>query len=74
MRVLLDECLPRRLKHSLPEHDVTTVQELGWSSKKAVSPLSFGIYIAPCSTRTRAVSYVTYARSVSIVWKVHNET
>ena len=29
MRVLLDECLPRRLKHELPEHDVRTVPEMG---------------------------------------------
>ena len=33
MRVLLDECLPRRLKHELPEHDVRTVPEMGWASK-----------------------------------------
>ncbi len=34
MRVLLDECLPRKLKESLAGHEVTTVQERGWSSKK----------------------------------------
>ncbi|NNJ13480.1 DUF5615 family PIN-like protein [Chloroflexales bacterium ZM16-3] len=34
MRVLLDECLPRKLKYSLDGHEVTTVQERGWSSKK----------------------------------------
>lgn len=34
MRILLDECLPRRLKRSILGHDVTTVQERGWSSKK----------------------------------------
>ena len=34
MRVLLDECLPRKLKDSLNGHEVTTVQERGWSSKK----------------------------------------
>lgn len=37
MRVLLDECLPRKLKQSLLGHDVTTVQERGWSSKKMVN-------------------------------------
>lgn len=32
MRVLLDENVPRKLKHQLaPEHDATTVQEHGWS-------------------------------------------
>lgn len=34
MRVLIDECLPKRLKWDLPEHQVFTVQERGWSSKE----------------------------------------
>lgn len=32
MRILLDENLPRRLKHLFPpEHDVMTVSERGWN-------------------------------------------
>lgn len=31
MRALLDECVPRRLRHDLPGHDVVTVQEAGWA-------------------------------------------
>src|SRR3954453_23178309 len=34
MRVLLDECVPRRLRRELPGHDVHTVPEMGWSGKK----------------------------------------
>lgn len=34
MRVLLDECLPRRLKRELPGHDVVTVPERGWRGTK----------------------------------------
>ncbi len=34
MRVLLDESLPRRLKHELAEHEVKTVPEVGWAGKK----------------------------------------
>ena len=34
MRLLLDECVPRPLKRELPGHDVRTVGELGWSSKR----------------------------------------
>ena len=34
MRVLLDECLPKRLKSSLVGHDVQTVPEAGWAGKK----------------------------------------
>ena len=34
MRVLLDECMPRKLKEELPDHDVQTVPEARWASKK----------------------------------------
>ncbi|MBI1913931.1 MAG: DUF5615 family PIN-like protein [Planctomycetes bacterium] len=34
MRILLDECIPRRLRRELPGHDVRTVPEMGWSGKK----------------------------------------
>jgi predicted nuclease of predicted toxin-antitoxin system len=34
LRVLLDECLPKKLKQELAAHFVATVQEMGWSSKK----------------------------------------
>ncbi|NDC60077.1 MAG: hypothetical protein EBZ50_14885 [Alphaproteobacteria bacterium] len=34
MRVLLDECLPRRLGGLLAGHDVRTVQQEGWSGRK----------------------------------------
>jgi len=34
MRVLIDECVPRRLRSHLPGHDVRTVPEMGWSGKK----------------------------------------
>ncbi len=34
MRILLDECLPARLRRALGEHDVHTVQGLGWSGIK----------------------------------------
>lgn len=33
MRVLLDECLPRRLRRSLQGHEVITVVEAGWGGK-----------------------------------------
>jgi predicted nuclease of predicted toxin-antitoxin system len=34
VRVLLDECTPRKLRRELPEHDVRTVTEMGWSGTK----------------------------------------
>lgn len=40
MRLLLDECVPRRLKHELLGHDVRTVQEMGWAGVKNGALLS----------------------------------
>ena len=34
MRILLDECLPKRLKRDLVGHHARTVPEMGWASKK----------------------------------------
>ena len=34
MRVLLDECLPRRLKRDLIGHEVRTVPEMRWSGRR----------------------------------------
>ena len=34
MRVLLDECVHARLAKELKEHDVSTVQSIGWSGIK----------------------------------------
>lgn len=34
MRILLDECLPRRLKKVLAPHETQTVPEMGWAGKK----------------------------------------
>jgi predicted nuclease of predicted toxin-antitoxin system len=31
MRVVLDECLPKRLTRELPGHMARTVQQMGWS-------------------------------------------
>ena len=33
MRILLDECVPRRLRRGLAGHDVQTGPEMGWSGK-----------------------------------------
>lgn len=31
MKLLLDECLPRKIKAGLPGHEVKTVPEMGWA-------------------------------------------
>jgi len=34
MRILLDECVPRKLKYSLPDHECKTVPEVGFAGYK----------------------------------------
>ena len=34
MRILIDECLPKKLKLELSDHFVQTVPEAGWASKQ----------------------------------------
>jgi hypothetical protein len=34
MRVLLDECVPRKLRSELPGHDVKTVADMKWAGTK----------------------------------------
>ena len=34
MRLLLDECVPRKFKDALPGHQVSTAREMGWSGKR----------------------------------------
>lgn len=50
MKVLLDECVPRRLKRLIIGHEVTTVPEMGWASIKngrllRLAELSFEVFV-----------------------------
>ena len=58
MRVLLDECLPRRLKRELLGHDAKTAPEMGWASKRngellALAAADFDVFL----TADRNLSY-----------------
>ena len=44
MRVLLDECLPRRLKLEIRGHSVQTVPEAGWAGRSNGELLSLARY------------------------------
>jgi predicted nuclease of predicted toxin-antitoxin system len=51
MKILLDECIPRKLRYSLPDHECQTVPEAGLAGKKNGSLLdlaesaSFEIFV-----------------------------
>ena len=40
MRILLDECVPRRFRRELPGHEVRTVPEMGWAALENGVPLA----------------------------------
>jgi hypothetical protein len=42
MRILLDERVPRRLKHEPGDHEVWTVPEMGWAGMKNGALLQLG--------------------------------
>ena len=50
MRILLDECLPKRLKRDLVGHDARTVPEMGWASRRngellALAQADFDVFL-----------------------------
>jgi predicted nuclease of predicted toxin-antitoxin system len=65
MKVLLDECLPRRLKRELPGHTVSTVPEMGWAGAKngallRLAETTFEVFV----TIDQNVAYQQNLRSV----------
>src|SRR6266576_5213659 len=58
MRVLLDECLPRKLKHDIRADFVRTVPEMGWASIEngrllRLAEVEFDVFV----TRVRNLAY-----------------
>ena len=50
MRLLLDECVPRRLRREFATHEVSTVPEMGWAQKEngellGLAERSFDVFI-----------------------------
>ena len=50
MRILLDECLPKRLRRDLVGHEVRSVPEMGWAGKQngallALAQASFDVFL-----------------------------
>jgi len=41
VRILLDECVPARVKHAFPGHRVQTVSEAGWRAAQDPTLLTF---------------------------------
>lgn len=46
MKILIDECLPRKLKRELPDYNVRAAPEVGWSGMQngALLQLMAGVF------------------------------
>jgi hypothetical protein len=69
MRVLIDECLPRKLKFQLPDHETKTVPEMDWAGRKNGELLSlmmgqFDVFI----TIDQNVKYQQNLQNISIAF------
>ena len=69
MRVLLDECLPRRLKRELVGHDASPVPEMGWASKSngdllALAAAEFDVFLT-----VDATSLNHRDRDIAVRWR-----
>jgi len=68
MRILLDECVPKRLGKLIPGHGVRTVVQEGWSGKKngvllgLMSAAGFEVFI----TVDQGIPYQQNPKSISI--------
>ena len=78
MRILLDECVPRRFRRELSGHEVRTVPEMGWASFKngvllAAASGKFDVLI----TTDRRLSYQhnvsTFAIAVVVLVAARNK-
>lgn len=67
MRVLFDECLPRKLKREFSDFDVSTVLEKGWGGKKngellRLAQSEFDVFV----TNDHGITYQQNLKNVQI--------
>ena len=78
MHLLLDECVPARLRRALPTHQVTTVVEAGWSGVKngkllALAATSFDAFITVDKNLPYQQNISTLPVAVLVLDAVSNE-
>lgn len=78
MRLLLDESVPRRFRHSLPSHDVRTVVEMGWSGVKngkllALAASEFDAFLTVDKNLPHQQNLIALPISVIVLDAVSNE-
>jgi len=77
VRVLLDECLPRRLKRELVGHDVRTAPEMLWASKKngellALASVEFDVFLTSDRNLSHQLNVASFEIAVLVLVAVSN--
>ena len=78
MRLLLDESIPVKFRRSLPNHDVRTVVEMGWSGVKngkllALAADSFDVFVTVDKNLPYQQNLTTLPVAVVVLDAVSNE-
>ena len=78
MRLLLDESVPRRFRHSLPNHVVLTVVDMGWAGVKngkllALAGNEFDAFLTVDKNLPYQQNLVTLPIAVIVLDAVSNE-
>lgn len=78
MRLLLDESIPVKLRRSLPNHDVRTVVEMGWSGVKngkllALAADEFDVFVTVDKNLPYQQNLTTLPVAVIVLDAVSNE-
>ncbi len=78
MRLLLDECVPARLRRALPSHQVSTVVQEGWSGIKngkllALAAAGFDAFVTVDKNLPYQQNHSTLPIAVLVLDAVSNE-
>ena len=73
MKLLLDECLPSKLRWELTPHPATTVTEIGWSGVKNGALLrlaegQFDVFLTVDRNLPHQQNVASYDLAVIVVW------
>ena len=78
MRVLLDECVPKRLRQELSGHEVKTVAEMGWAGFKNGALLeraekAFDVFLTVDRSLEHQQNLAGYAIAIVVIHSPSND-
>jgi predicted nuclease of predicted toxin-antitoxin system len=80
VKILLDECVPAQVRHAFAGHDVTTVQEQGWTGIKngvllaAAESAGFDLFIVADKNLRHQQNLAGRRLAILELWTNHRPT